>query len=65
MKSKKIYPVSRGGWRVTEWQLHTSEWNAIEFLDMNEYQVLEGVCKKIQDTHSIFAFSDFLFPFMY
>ena len=49
MKSKKIYPISRGGWRVTEWQFYLSEWNATEFLDVNEYQVLESVCKKIQD----------------
>jgi hypothetical protein len=49
MKINKIYPLSRGGWRTTEWQVYESEWNATGVLDQQDTVKLAKIIARVQD----------------
>jgi len=52
MKIQKIFPLSRGGWRTTEWQVYESEWNAIGVLDQQDTATIAKIISRIQDKMS-------------
>ena len=49
MKLQNIYPLSRGGWRTTEWQIYDSEWNAVTLIDVNDTVKINSIISKIKD----------------
>ena len=49
MKLQNIYPLSRGGWRTTEWQTYDSEWNAVTLIDVNDTVKINSIVSKIKD----------------
>ena len=49
MKIQKIFPLSRGGWRTTEWQVYESEWNATGVLDQQDTATINKIIAKVQD----------------
>jgi hypothetical protein len=52
MKIQKIFPLSRGGWRTTEWQVYESEWNATGVLDQQDTATIAKIISRIQDKMS-------------
>ena len=49
MKLQNIYPLSRGGWRTTEWQVYDSDWNVTTLIDVNYTVKINSIISKIKD----------------
>jgi len=49
MNIKQYYPLSRGGWRTTEWQFQSNSWASISFIDEKEFAKLQKVLNRVQD----------------
>jgi len=49
MKLQNIYPLSRGGWRTTEWHAYDSEWNAEAIIDVKDTSKINAIISKIKD----------------
>ena len=49
MNIKHYYPLSRGGWRTTDWQFSPNQWSSISFIDEKEFAGLQKVLNKVQD----------------
>lgn len=49
MKTQNIYPLGRGGWRTTEWQVYDSQWNATTVIDSKDTIKLNAIISKIKD----------------
>lgn len=49
MNIKHYYPLSRGGWRTTDWQFQANQWASISFIDEKEFAGLQKVLNRVQD----------------